>query len=242
MWRSESHHQFAEPTSKPATLADRLQEITARVEQLLPREKRAANERAVRQLEESGIAERILPVGAKAPEFELPNAKSKVVRSADLLAKGKLVIVFYRGRWCPYCVAQLEFLNEIYREIRAAGAELVAISPQTPKQTEFTADQHKLKFPVLSDAGNRAAREFGLVYRIPDYLEEQYRRTFINLPHINGDQSWELPLPATYVVAPDGTVLYGKADADYRKRAEPGTWMELYLGELESGEQHHRKK
>jgi peroxiredoxin len=201
MWRSESHHQFAEPTSKPATLADRLQEITAHVEQLLPREKRAANERVVRQLEESGIAERILPVGAKAPEFELPDQKSKVVRSADLLAKGKLVIVFYRGRWCPYCVAQLEFLNEIYREIRAAGAELVAISPQTPKQTEFTADQHKLKFPVLSDAGNRAAREFGL------------------------DQSWELPLPATYVVAPDGTVLYGKADADYRKRAETSRWV-----------------
>jgi peroxiredoxin len=226
MWRSELHHHHGEEKRVAATsLAERLQQITAQVEQLLPPEKRAVTERAIRELEESRIAERVLPVGAKAPEFALTDARGKLVRSTDLLALGRLVVCFYRGRWCPYCVAQLEALNEIYPAIRERGATLVAISPQDARQTEFTAGQHKLTYPVLSDAGNQVARGFGIVYRVPDYLEDQYRRTFVNLPHINGDASWELPLPATFLLEKDGAVLYAKADADWRKRAEAEEWM-----------------
>jgi peroxiredoxin len=98
----------------------------------------------------------------------------------------------------------------------------VAISPQTVKQSFFMVDQHKLRFPLLSDSGNQVARQFGLVYRVPDEQQAIYRRAFINLPFVNGDQSWELPIPATYAVDRDGTVLFASANEDYTERAEPG--------------------
>ena len=112
------------------------------------------------------------------------------------------------------------------RRSQAAGATLVVISPQTAKQSYFTADQHQLRFPVLSDPGNRVARQFGLVYRLPQELERLYRGIFINLPLANGDESWELPLPATYILERDGTVLFAFADADHMRRAEPAELVE----------------
>ena len=112
-------------------------------------------------------------------------------------------------------------MNQILPRIQQAQAALIAISPQTVQQSFFMADQHKLRFPLLSDPGNRVARQFGLVYRVPDYQQSVYRRVFINLPFANGDQSWELPIPATYILDRDGSVLYASADADYTERAEP---------------------
>lgn len=197
-------------------------EIRAGIVQYVRPENQAINERAIVELEASGIADRILPGGAKAPEFTLPDQNGKMVSSAELLAKGKLIIDFYRGRWCPFCVTELETYRDMYDEIKASGASLVAISPQTVKHSAFTADQHKLRFPVLSDAGNKVARQFGLVYRVPAYQEQLFRSVFINLPLTNGDESWELPLPATYVIGQDGSVLFAEAFADYTKRPELG--------------------
>jgi peroxiredoxin len=116
----------------------------------------------------------------------------------------------------------MEAMNRVLPEIESAGASLVAISPQTVKQSFFMVDQHKLRFPLLSDAGNSVARQFGLVYRVPEEQEAIYRRAFINLPLVNGDESWELPIPATYILGRDGTVLSALANEDYAERAEPG--------------------
>ncbi len=116
----------------------------------------------------------------------------------------------------------MEAMNRVLPEIEQAGASLVAISPQTVKQSFFMADQHRLGFPLLSDAGNQVARQFGLVYRVPPEQESIYRRAFINLPLANGDDSWELPIPAAYLVDRDGTVLFAYANEDYAERAEPG--------------------
>jgi peroxiredoxin len=137
------------------------------------------------------------------------------------VAKGRLVICFFRGRWCPFCVGQLEAMNLILPQIKLAGANLVAISPQTVQQSFFMADQHGLEFLLLSDSGNRVAREFGIVYRVPEEQQAIYRRAFINLPFANGDDSWELPIPAMYILDRDGTVLFACADADYTGRPEP---------------------
>ena len=208
------------------TLRARLEEIQANTRLYVPAETLAVTQRAIEELRQSWIAERVLPVGAKAPEFELADGNGKAFRSADLLARGRLVISFYRGRWCPYCVAELESLQAVLPQIQAAGASLVAISPQTPKHSGFTADQHELRFPVLSDPGNWVARQFGLAYRLPQELEQLYRAIFINLPNSNGDQSWELPLPATYILERDGAVCYVFADADHMRRAEPAEVLE----------------
>jgi len=133
-----------------------------------------------------------------------------------------LVICFFRGRWCPFCVGQLEAMNLILPQIEQAGATLVAISPQTVKQSFFMYDQHKLRFPLLSDAGNQVARQFGLVYRVPEYQQAVCKSTFVNLPFVNGDESWELPIPATYILDGDGTVWFASASENYTERPEPG--------------------
>jgi peroxiredoxin len=160
-------------------------------------------------------------VGAKAPEFKLQDHDGKILSSVDLLAKRRLVLCFIRGRWCPFCVGQMEAMNLVLPEIDEAGAMLVAISPQTVRQSFFMHDQHKLRFPLLSDPGNEVARQFGLTYRVNEEQQGVYRRAFVNLPFANGDESWQLPIPATFILERDGTVLYASANEDYTERPEP---------------------
>jgi peroxiredoxin len=160
-------------------------------------------------------------VGAQAPEFALENSAGRLVRSSDLLALGPLVVKFFRGRWCPYCVTELEAWRELYPRVREAGALMAAIGPQTIRQSDFMAGQHRLPFPVLSDPGCAVARQFGLAYTIPAYHRDYYRSILINLPFVNGDESWQLALPATYVIGKDRTILYAEAHVDYRVRPEP---------------------
>jgi peroxiredoxin len=211
--------------SGPATDARSLQAIFAERKELItkyvPADTQAIHAQTVAQLKAGGLAQHILPVGAQAPEFELQDHNGEILRSADLLAKRRLVLCFIRGRWCPFCVGQMEAMNLILPQIDQRRATLVAISPQTVKQSFFMHDQHKLRFPLLSDAGNKLARQFGLTYRVPPTQEAIYRRAFVNLPFTNGDESWELPIPATYIVDRDGTILYAHANEDYTERPEP---------------------
>jgi peroxiredoxin len=204
-----------------ATLQAALEERRALMEKYVPAASLAINRRAVEDLRASAMTKRLLQAGAAAPAFELPDQDGRMVSSAALLASGPVIIVFLRGRWCPFCVATVEAWNEALPQVRAAGAALVGISPQTVHQSYLMHNQHKLGFPLLSDAGNAVARKFGLVYRVPAYQQEMYARTFVNLPFINGDGSWELPLAATFVIR-GGHLVYAKAEADYTVRAEPG--------------------
>ena len=187
----------------------------------VPADTQAIHAQVVADLKQQHIAANILPVGAKAPSFELQNHDGTTVSSSDLLAAGRLVLCFVRGRWCPFCVGQMEAMNLILPQIEQARATLVAVSPQTVKQSYFMHDQHKLRFPLLSDAHNQVARQFGLTYRVPAPQEAVYRRAFVNLPFTNGDDRWELPIPATYILDRDGTVLYVSANEDYTERPEP---------------------
>ena len=211
--------------SNPATDARPLREIYAERKELIakyvPAETQKIHAQAIAELKQRHLAVNILPVGAKAPDFELHDHDGRLVRSSDQLAKGRLILCFIRGRWCPFCVGQMEAMNLIVPRIEQAGATFVAISPQTVKQSYFMRDQHKLRFPLLSDAGNRLARQFGLTYRVPAQQEAIYRRAFVNLPLANGDDSWELPIPTTYIVGRDGTILYASANEDYTDRPEP---------------------
>ncbi len=218
--------------SSPDTDTRRLRDIFAERKELIakyvPAETQTIHAQAVAELKARHLAADILPVGAKAPPFELADHDGKSAASTDLLARGRLVICFIRGRWCPFCVGQMEAMNLILPQIEQTGAMFVAISPQTVRQSFFMHDQHKLRFPLLSDAGNKVARQFQLIYRVPAPQESVYRRAFVNLPFTNGDESWELPIPATYIVDRDGIVLYASADEDYTERPEPGD-IELAL-------------
>lgn len=217
--------------SSPGTDTRPLREVFAERKDLIakyvPPETQAIHAQAVADLKQRHLAAKILPVGAKVPVFELPDHDGKTVSSSDLLAKAPLVLCFIRGRWCPFCVGQMEAMNLVLPQIGQAGASLVAISPQTVKQSFFMHDQHKLRFPLLSDAGNKVARQFGLTYRVPETQEAVFRRAFVNLPFTNGDESWELPIPATYIVDRNSAVLYASANEDYTERPEPSDLLRM---------------
>src|SRR5215475_3594467 len=217
-WRSLSE---ATPGLDARPLREIFAERKAKIAQYVPNETQAVHARVIAELKERRLAEKALGVRGKAPEFTLPDHDGLPVSSTELLGAGRLVICFFRGRWDSFCCGQLEAINRVLPEIEQAGASLVAISPQTVKQSFFMADQHRLRFRLLSDAGNQVGRHFGLVYRVPSEQEAIYRRSFINLPFINGDESWELPIPAAYILGRDSTVLYASANEDYSKRPEP---------------------
>ena len=211
-----------------------LREIFAERKELIakyvPAETQAIHAQAVVELKQRHLAENVLQVGAKAPQFELPDHDGKTVSSADLLANGRLVVCFIRGRWCPFCVGQMEAMNLVLPLVEQAGARLVSISPQTVRQSFFMHDQHKLRFVLLSDAGNKVARQFGLTYRVPTLQEAVYRKAFVNLPFTNGDESWELPIPATFILDRDGTILYASVNEDYTERPEPSEIVKALRG------------
>jgi len=211
--------------SGPETDIRRLRDIFAERKELIakyvPAETQAVHARAVADLKQRCQAANILPVGARIPEFQLQDHDGKTISSSSLLVKGRLVLCFIRGRWCPFCVGQMEAMNLILPTIEQAGATLAAISPQTVRQAFFMRDQHKLRFPLLCDVGNKVARQFGVTYRVPDEQKAVYQRAFVNLPFVNGDDSWELPIPSTYIIDADGTVLYACANEDYTERPEP---------------------
>lgn len=203
------------------SLGQQLEELTAKLRALVPAERLATIDRAVADLQSSRLAQRALKSGDRAPTFEIPDGDGMLWPSTDLLRNGPLVVVFYRGRWCAYCNAQLAALQQIHARIAAAGASLVAISPQTQKHSYMTRDMHRLRFPVLSDAGNRIAQQFGLVYRVPPELQAMYESIFTRLPGYNGDANWELPLAATYIVGLNAVISYRRVNEDWRQRAEP---------------------
>jgi len=218
------------PSPLLPSLQDELDRITQKTRALVQAERLAISEQATAELFATGIEDRILRVGAKAPEFTLPDALTgKTVHSADLLSLGPLVIKFFRGRWCPYCVTELEVWRDLHTELRSRGALLVAISPQTPRQNDFTLQQHSLPFPILSDAGAAVAERFGIAYSVPDEHRRYYQGILVNIPFVNSgctyknatESSWRLPLPATFVVTRDGTIAFSEAHADFRVRPEP---------------------
>ena len=181
-------------------------------------------------LARSGIANGALGVGAEAPDFALPDRHGQTVRLSALLARGPVVLTFYRGGWCPYCNLQLRAYQAILADIESLGATLVAISPQTPDYTVSTVDEKGLRFPVLSDVGNGVARKYGLVFVLSESLQDLQKKFGNEVPRFNGDSSWELPMPATFVISRDGVIRLASVDSDYRRRLEPAAILAQLAG------------
>ena len=207
-----------------ATLADELREKQIELEtKFLPKEAVALMQSENEKLQSTSIIESALAVGAKAPEFELTDSKTKKpFNSNKALEKGPLAVVFYRGGWCPYCNVANKALQRRYTDIEAAGGQLVVIAPETPENVEQTATENELSFPALSDPNSDVARRFGLVFQLTAELDNLYTKGFkLDLRVRNGSDKAELPLPATYIIAQDGTVAHRYVDVDYKRREEP---------------------
>jgi peroxiredoxin len=180
----------------------------------------------IKQVAATGIVERAPKVGDTVKMFELPDASGRPVRLADLLAKGPVVLTWYRGGWCPYCNIGLRGLLQAEPKIREQGATLVAVTPELPDMAADTVKRNELTFVVLTDKGNSVARQYKIVYRVPEHVSAAMKAFKIDLETRNGDTSDELPLGVTYVIDPKGVVRWAFVDADYRKRAEPADIIE----------------
>lgn len=177
-------------------------------------------DRGIEEINSSGILDKAINVGDYAPEFNLINAIGNNVSLYDELEKGPVILVWYRGGWCPYCNLQLQHIQRKLAEISAAGGQVIAISPELPDQTMSTKEKQMLEFQVLSDVNNRVADKYRLAYKVPDYVVDHYDLSSKLNSH-NGNDANRLPLAVTYVIAKSGIVEYAFLDADYKNRATP---------------------
>jgi peroxiredoxin len=210
------------------SLTEQLAEYRAGWYQRVPAERQAIMQRHMDQLRSGTTARTMLKVGDRAPAIVLGNAKGAAVDVATLLEKGPVIVTFYRGGWCPYCNLELRAYQQILPDIVAAGASLVAISPEKPDDTMSTAEKNGLSFEVLSDVGQSVGRAFGLVYKFTEELKNAYHGFNLDIPTRNGTPGeWALPVSATYVIDRGGSIIYAHTDVDYRDRADPRDVLEV---------------
>jgi len=208
------------------SLRDALLELAQSARARRPADVQGVIDAALESLRRTGIADTCLQPGETAPDFALPDTQGGTVALESLLRRGPAVVSFYRGGWCPYCNLALRAMDGIVPSIAALGGSLVAVAPQIAASQHQTAIKHGLRFPLLVDADNRVAQLFGLAYAMPPPLVQVYRGLGIDLTAANATPDWTLPLPATYVIAPDGVVAEAFVEIDYTRRAEPAAVLQ----------------
>ncbi|MFT6500608.1 MAG: peroxiredoxin [Crocinitomicaceae bacterium] len=208
------------------SLKSKLDEKKANFELKADDNKKRAYKEGIDSVKNSGVISKAKQVGEKAPNFTLKNALGNPVELNDYLKKGKVVLTWYRGGWCPYCNLTLHQLQQELPNFKASGATLIALTPELPDKSISTAEKNALEFEVLSDIGNKIAKEYGIVFKLTDEVAGMYNQSF-DMNGYNGDASNELPLAATFIIAENGKILYTFLDADYRNRAEPSELTEF---------------
>jgi peroxiredoxin len=212
------------------SLKEQLAEYRAGWYQRVPAERQAIMQRHIDELRRGTIPRTMLKVGGHAPAIVLENAKGAIVDVGTLLKKGPVIVTFYRGGWCPYCNLELKAYQQMLPEIAAAGASLVAISPEKPDDTLSTAEKNALSFEVLSDVGQKVGRAFGLVYEFTEELKRAYHDFNLDIPARNGRPGeWALPISATYVIDRNNSIVYAYTDVDYRDRADPREVLQVLI-------------
>ncbi len=208
------------------SLKSELDEIKTNFARKADDNKKRAYKEGIESVEKSGIVKTAKQVGDEAPGFTLNNALGKPVSLSEYLKRGKVVLTWYRGGWCPYCNLTLRALQEELSNFKAQGASLIALTPELPDESISTSEKHDLTFEVLSDVGNEIAKKYGVVFQLTDEVAEMYNQSFELNKH-NGDKSNELPLAATYIINEKGEIVYAFLDADYRNRSEPSELTEF---------------
>jgi peroxiredoxin len=220
------------------TLKQELDSFAADFAQTVPPDIVQDLQKSIDDVRNSGIIERALTAGDRAPAFSLPNAQGRQISLVDLLAEGPVILNFYRGGWCPYCNLELKAYQALLSDIRAAGGDLLAISPQTPDRSIVSVERNALAFEVLSDHGNHVASLFGIAYRIPEIVKGIGTKFGTDLTAINGSDDGQLPISATYVIACDRRIALASIEPDFRMRLEPAEALRALRALVEpAGEQ-----
>lgn len=207
-----------------------LADVSAQGAKRMPPEALATMEKAAADYITAGIGKDALGVGDTLPDATLIDATGNPVTLSNLLAQGPLLLNFYRGGWCPYCNFEMKAYQDLLPEITAAGATLVGVTPEKPDNALSTVEKNALTYPVLSDTGNAFATALGIVFELQGDLKDLYEGFGLDLPNLNAQSGWTLPIPAVYVVGSDGKILFADIDLDYRRRAEPSEVLAILKG------------
>jgi peroxiredoxin len=205
----------------PMPLQDKLDRLRAELRRSLEPEQRAALASVLERLQMLQIVEHGLAVGDTLPDFALPDTTGRSVESEELLAKGSLVLAFFRGTWCPYCSLALQALDEARPRIERLGASMVAVSPLQPAELARDAEERGLGLRLLSDADAAYARICGVQYEMSEAHVALYQRFGLDLDAVNAGSGWSLPVPATYVAGSNGVISFAHGHWDWAQRADP---------------------
>ena len=212
------------------TLAARIAASVQDFVSALPEDEKQAVAESFAVLQASDVAANAVVVGETAPDFTLPNATGRPLTLHEQLQQGPVILSFYRGGWCPFCNLELQALQAYLPQFRELGASLIGISPETPDHAMTTVERDSLQFEVLSDSGNRVARDYGLLFTVYEPMRPLYLRWGLDVPAYNGEDSWELPVPATYLIDTGRTIRAAHVDKDYTKRMEPRVIVDALRG------------
>ncbi len=201
-------------------LSEQLEEKAASSVTRIPEDVRRAYAQGIEKVRATGIEKSAKQVGDAAIDAQLTGWDGKTVKLSELWQEGPIVLMWYRGGWCPYCNIQLRAMQQSMDKIENSGAKLVVLTPELPEKAKETAEANDLDLVALHDQGNALARKYGLVFQLPEAIIPSYRDK-LKLPEYNGNDAMELPLSATYVIDQSGKITYAFLDADYKKRAEP---------------------
>lgn len=202
------------------TLAAKLQETADGSKNRMPAEMLKTFSDAIDTVRDTGIEGDAKNVGDMAPDATLTGWDGKTVTLSELWKQGPVVLMWYRGGWCPYCNIQLRAMQQSLDAIDGAGAKLVVLTPEIPAKAKETAESNELEIVALHDKNSQVAKNYGILFELPSTIVPMYRDR-LKLPEANGNSEMALPLAATYVINSDGKITYAFLDADYKKRAEP---------------------
>ncbi|MCC9606103.1 AhpC/TSA family protein [Blastopirellula sp. JC732] len=206
--------------SQPQTLQQQLKQKSEEAGKRFPPEMLKTMRDAVQTVRDTGIEKSAKQVSDAAIDAELTGWNGKTVKLSDAWSEGPVVLMWYRGGWCPYCNLQLRAMQKELKAIEGAGAKLIVLTPELPEKAKETAEANDVDFVALYDKENGLARKYGLVFALPDPILPLYRDR-LKLAEVNGSDAMELPLSATYVIDTKGKIRYAFLDADYTQRAEP---------------------
>lgn len=175
---------------------------------------------SLHELMELNLEKRALKVGDIAPDFTLPDAEGLPVSLYDTLQHNAVIISFFRGNWCPFCMAELTHYQEAINNNLVDSATVIAISPQSIHFNHDLKVQNNLEFRILSDKGNEIADKYGLVFTLQENIREIYKNMGADLELFNSDNTYKLPIPATYLIDKNKKIVFSSVSTNYMERAD----------------------
>ncbi|CAM4420842.1 MULTISPECIES: peroxiredoxin-like family protein [Zobellia] len=189
-------------------------------------------ENSIEEIKNNGLKEKALKIGEQIPDLPLTSIDGETVLLSELQKADYLILNFYRGGWCPYCNMELREYERLRKDFNQLNTDILGISAERVEYTSQTFDKNSLSFPILTDVNAQLMKEIGIVFQLDTASKEEYINFGIHLDEIHANNSFELPVPAVYVINKDREIVYVHIEEDYMTRLEPSILLELIKNKL----------